>query len=144
MTAPLITGDLVTTTWLNEVERRKPTGATVATSQTTTSTSYADLATVGPAVTVTTGTSALVIISADLTAPAGDNAFMSVAVSGASTVAAADSKALKMTNTNTSQKSRVMLITGLTAGSNTFTAKYRVGSGTGTFVYRELVVVPFD
>jgi hypothetical protein len=36
----------------------------------------------------------------------------------------------------------VALHTDLTPGSNTFTAKYRVASGTGTFLSRRIVVFP--
>jgi hypothetical protein len=32
--------------------------------------------------------------------------------------------------------------TGLTSGANTFTAVYKVDAGTGTFLDRELVVIP--
>ena len=66
--------------------------AEVLTSQTTTSTSYTDLATVGPAVTVTTGTSAIVLITTQASPSVqGPNACMSCAVSGATTIAASDS-----------------------------------------------------
>jgi hypothetical protein len=34
------------------------------------------------------------------------------------------------------------LFTGLTAGSNTFTMQYKVGSNTGSFQRRELLVIP--
>jgi hypothetical protein len=36
--------------------------------------------------------------------------------------------------------SRLVLLTGLTAGSNTFTLKYRVGGGTGNFYDRDIIV----
>jgi len=63
--------------------------ATVATSQTTSSATYTDLATAGPAVTVTTGTKALVIVTTAFRDTGGTNnlAWMSYAVSGATTVA---------------------------------------------------------
>ncbi len=34
------------------------------------------------------------------------------------------------------------LVTGLTAGSNTFTQQYKVNGGTGTFANRRLLVIP--
>lgn len=117
--------------------------AVVATSQTTTSTSYTDLATSGPAVTVTTGTKALVILSALLKGnAAGDTAFMSFAVSGATTISAADTIALGTNDTGSArpyQSSFATRVT-LTAGSNTFTAKYRTAT-TGTFANREIIVI---
>lgn len=148
MTAQLAFGQLVTTTWLNEVERRYPRGASVATEQTTISTTYADLATVGPAVTVTTGTSALVIISSFINNDTVNTlTFAGVAVSGATTRAADDTSAMQNEVSAGFQGARVSVIhlfTGLTAGSNTFTMKYRVGGGTGRYRNRHLVVIPQD
>lgn len=118
-----------------------PKAAVVATSQTTTSTTYADLSTTGPAVTILTGTSALVTVGGNLVpSGAGTFAIMSFAVSGASTVAAADATAAA-TETDNLNISKQSLITGLTAGANTFTAKYRVVSGTGTFQRRTISAV---
>jgi hypothetical protein len=113
-------------------------GARVATAQSTSSTTYTDLTTSGPAVTVTTGTSALVTVGATVT---GDEGNMSFAVSGASTVAADDTRAL-VSAINVSL-SRQIVLTGLTAGSNTFTAKYRSLSGvdTPTFANRDISVI---
>jgi hypothetical protein len=112
--------------------------ATVATDQTTTSTSYVDLATAGPAVTVTTGTKALVSIKASMAnGAASTGQLMGVAVSGATTLAASDTYAAgyKYIATVNFQPvfAATFLIEGLTAGSNTFTAKYR--SATGDTVY---------
>lgn len=150
MTTQLTTGQLVTTTWLNEVERRKPTGATVATSETGTMTAFTGTqpATAGPTVTVTTGTSALVYIYASLSnSNAGGLALMGFAISGATTVAASDAFAIQAQLDSAGQTFRIgatFLVTGLTAGSNTFTAKYRVNAGTGTFADRRLIVIPQD
>ena len=117
--------------------------AVVATSQSTTSTSYTDLATSGPAVTVTTGTKALVILSAKVNGNAsGDTAFMSFAVSGATTISAADTIALGSNDTSSArpyQSSFATRVT-LTAGSNTFTAKYRAATN-ATFANREIIVI---
>lgn len=130
-------------------------GAAVATAQATSSTSYGDLTTAGPAVTVNTGTSAIVILSAAI-----DNtnekawAAMSCAVSGASTIAAADANAfahrqLEHSGTITAagqeivQASFAYVENGLTPGSNTFTAKYRaITAGTATFQRRAITVIP--
>ena len=73
-----------------------PSSGVVATSQTTTSASYTDLSTSGPAVTATvSGTSALVMLTANISnSTVGSNCFMGVDISGATTVAAADTRAL--------------------------------------------------
>jgi hypothetical protein len=116
--------------------------ATVATNQTTTSQSYTDLATAGPAVTLTTGTKALVIMSSYSVVGTGDNAFTSFAVSGATTIAATDNYAISQSGTNRQSVSRATCLTTLTAGSNTFTMKYRgSGGGTGDFANREIIVI---
>ena len=123
-----------------------PTSATdtVTTSQGTTSGSFTDLATVGPSVTITTGTKALVILTSYLQQPNGWEAFMGYAVSGATTISATTAKCLQMRMQNSGnaniQASMVDSVT-LTAGSNTFTAKYASASGTATFQYREITVI---
>lgn len=144
------TGDVLTVTgglpvWAAPVAT-PPAGfvAKVATSQNTTSTSYTDLATSGPAVTLTTGTKALVIITcASANSDINRTCYMSYAVSGATTIAASDSVAAVNQNggqTATMRYSAVSVPT-LTAGSNTFTAKYQVNAGTGSFVDREIFVI---
>jgi hypothetical protein len=123
--------------------------AYVGTKQNTTSSSYTDLTTSGPAVTLTTGTKALVIVSFEGTNRAANrSAWMSFAVSGATTVAATDTNALKITQSTLDwepfRASSATLVTGLTAGSNTFTAKYRsdtITTCTADFAYREILVV---
>ncbi len=80
-----------------------------------------------------------------------DTCSMSFTVSGASTVAAADAKSLRLNDdaNTTHQASGSYLVTGLTAGSNTFTAVYKAnndqggGNNTCTFSNRNIVVVPW-
>lgn len=140
-------GQYFVATGANALVARSMSTASVSATQTTTSASYTDLSTVGPAVTVTSGTRVLVMFSAviqNATANAGSR--MSVAVSGASTVAASDSIALIVDGqaaSNSASLSVATLFTGLTAGSNTFTAKYMASSGTGSFGTRRIVAVPF-
>lgn len=121
-----------------------PATTTVATSQTTTSTSYTDLATAGPAATVTIGANglALVIITGKLFNSGVNDTFMGYAVSGANTVAATDTTAQVVNSTPGQRNSTMSLLTGLTPGSTTFTAKYRVAAGTGTFSDRNIIVIP--
>ena len=122
----------------------RPSGATVATSETRTSTSFGDLATPGPAVTVETGTAAEITLYGQIAQDTnGQFSVMGFAVSGASTVAAADSSAIGRSDTGVVIKGgATFLVAGLTAGSNTFTAKYRVTGGTGTFQDRKITVKP--
>lgn len=122
--------------------------ANVDTSETTTSTTYTDLTTAGPAVTVVTGTKALVMVRGGLDQSVGTGVpRMAFAVSGATTRVAADSEALGTygvaggTPTGYVAASQFVLVTGLTAGSNTFTAKYRTTAGTGRFENRGIYVI---
>lgn len=149
-TAPAVattTSRLLVTDGANQVAERAPDSDFETASESTTSTSYTDLTTAGPTVTVTTGTRAIVIVSAEMNnSSAGNTCFMSYAVSGSSTISAFDSNAVMFESDPASQiivASRVSLESGLTAGSNTFTSKYRVAGGTGIFDNREIIVIPF-
>jgi len=107
----------------------------VGTSEGTTSTTYTDLATVGPSVTMTTGTSVLVIFTAGAAKPGGsaNTSLVSVAVSGATTVAATDGNSGSASPPAAGFVFAIpgmVVLTGLTAGSNTFTLKYRLDGGT--------------
>jgi len=102
----------------------------VVTSQTTTSTTYADLATVGPTATIEHGTSVEVTIGAQILNSTNTiSALMSFAISGANTRAATDDVAVGISNNTLIWGSRTVLLTGLTPGVSTFTAKYRVNGG---------------
>jgi hypothetical protein len=124
--------------------------ASVATAETTTSPTYTDLATTGPAVTATISATtpgsgrALVSVTSGTQATNGSTSmFMSFAVSGATTMAATDTRALVLLGNNLQQASASFVVTGLNAGSTTFTAKYKVsGSGTATFSNRSIWVIP--
>lgn len=139
-------------TGLYSIAERVITTANVDTLETTTSTSYANLATVGPTVTVQSGTKAIVIIGgrigANTNTAGAPSTKMSWACSGATTVAAVDDWAAGYVhpsagaNQEVVYTSRWWLATGLNAGSNTFQAKYAVSSGTGSFMFRSIHVLP--
>jgi hypothetical protein len=136
-------------TGLNSIAERTSSTDIVETSQTTTSTTYADLATVGPTVTVTTGVFALILVTGDITNnTAGESGRMTFEVSGASTVTPLDARALRVTIPSVTGagnvRSSVLTAFGtLTAGVNVFTAKYRASGGTATFANRRLTVLPY-
>lgn len=142
-------GSIFVATGANAIAERIISSATVATSQTTTSASFTDLATVGPAVTVTTGTSAIVVVTASLNNnTSGGGARVDFEVSGATSRAASDATALIHVTAAANQGHRASAIThvtGLTPGSNIFTMKYRIpptGGGTATINDRHLIVIP--
>ena len=119
--------------------------ATLATEETTTSDTYTDLATPGPAVTVTTGTKVLVILTGRLKNDTTNGfAYMGYAVSGSTTTAATDNTAIWLQRGNTQGNFRASAASRITvtAGSNTFTSKYRTSAGsTSEFGYREIFVM---
>ena len=119
----------------------------VGTDQSTTSTSYTDLATT-QSVTLTTGTKVLVLFNMGLYSnTANQSAMASIAVSGATTTSASDDWSLKLRNdsSNVSQDWIIGRSTVLTctAGSNTFTLKFKStsASATANFYNRELIVI---
>lgn len=146
------TGEVVTASTMNTyIEANlaflgNQASAAVATQQGTASNSYTDLATVGPSVTITTMTTAIVFVSATMQNPAGQNVYMGFAVSGASSIAASDANAASIGvagSTITARFSMVVSLTGLTPGSNILTAKYRTdGATSANWSGRNLAVIP--
>lgn len=138
-------GRIFVATGANAIAERQIATATVATSQSTTTTSYTDLTTVGPSQAVTTGANAIALISSEIASDtSGARSFVGVAVSGATTVAASDDDCLRYQAAsafNSHRGTTAVMFTSLTPGSNTFTMKYRVDSGTGTFQRRRLIVI---
>lgn len=118
--------------------------ATVSTAETKTGGTYGDLATSGPAVTITTGTKALVLVNATFTNnTSGGSSVMGFAVSGATTVAAGDTAGIITASVGNALIASGSAVATLTAGSNTFTAKYRAAGGdVATFQNRVITVIP--
>ena len=107
--------------------------------QSTTSTSYVSLATVDE-VTVTTGTKALVSITSGIakTGSATPDSWVSFSISGATTLAAANNPygiQFQMSDAvgGSFQFSGCWVVTGLTAGSNKFTMKFKDAAGGTTY-----------
>ena len=116
----------------------------VATSETTSSATYTALTT-AQSVTLTTGTKVMVIVGAGLhVSTAEERAFMSYAISGATTSAASDDYAAVVCSTtafDNDQSSYVSYRT-VTAGSNTFTAEFKQSaSSTLTARNRSIIVI---
>ena len=112
------------------------------TGRTTASTSYVAL-TGAPSVTITTGTKAIMWITARMSNNGGSNrSWLSCAVSSATTIAASDAVSVEIDNTNAGEETRLGMahIYTLTAGSNVFTLNARVAAGTGTFENQSLIV----
>ena len=118
-------------------------------SASTTSTSYVTTLTgdtTAVSVTLVTGTTALVQMGAQFannTATA--STYLSISVSGATTLAASDVNGMRFQvgDSYTKMISRYRVLSGLTAGTNTFTLNYRcsTSAATSSFDSRDLIVV---
>lgn len=138
-------GRIFVATGANTIAERSIGTASIVTAENTTGTSYGNLTTLGPQITITTGAQAVAFLSAEVSNnTAGNRCFVSVAVSGASTVAASDDDCLKYQawgNNANHRGSAAIMFTGLTPGANTFTMQYKVDGGTGTFQRRRLILI---
>jgi hypothetical protein len=119
--------------------------ATVAANETTVSTSFTNLTTTGPEVTITTGTKALVIVTANFSNDTLDqNSYMDFEISGATSRSASTTTVLTVSAAGNNRpfiRASCANLMTVTAGSNTFTAKYRVTGGTGRFLDRTIFVM---
>lgn len=125
--------------------------ATTATEETTTSTSYADLSTVGPSISYSPGATQTVLLLYGCycsNSSVGNTTFVTPVISGATTLAAADSNAARLRPTGTSGQEVVsisrMMLTTLSSGANTIKLQYRVEGGTGSFGSRFLIMIPLS
>jgi len=118
----------------------------VGTLQTTTSTTYVDLTTVGPTcvLTLPAARRVLVFIKAQCrqTTTTPNRVYMSVALTGATVGAAPDLRAVSHNGNGQGESYASVAFVDCVAGTTTFTAKYRVVGGTGEFSSRTLVVIP--
>lgn len=139
-------GSLFLDTGLNSISEMKPGYAEVLTNQGTSSSSYVDLATVGPTVTLDTNTSVLLFIAAniDTSTTSGVQALIGLEISGATTVAVANRMISAQNNGNFMNLTHFERLNILTPGLNTFKLKYQSQGGTvqANFVNRRLLVVP--
>lgn len=148
------TGRLFVSTGANTLAERVPTVVRVTGGpQTTGSATFTDLVTTGPTISsLATGTNAIFAVSAFiLNTTAGQGGYMGVNVSGASTISADVTRALRIMSGGASELSKQSYVgmfssvagAALTAGNNTFKAQYSVvASGTASFDERELLVIP--
>lgn len=141
-------GQLAVATGANAIAARTCPSDIVSAAEAVVATSYGNISggTVGPTITVTTGAYCFVVLSCQLSNTTGGAAsYMSYTISGATTQAAADSTALYYESSNAGDiiGMSVIIPNSLTAGSNTFQAKYKVGAGNGTFGSRRMAILNF-
>jgi hypothetical protein len=119
----------------------------VTTGQATTSTTYTGLTT-AQTITMTTGTKALVLLSYNSNQERDIFTYASVAVSGATTIAASDANSANFQQVGvggyTGTASTAIPLT-LTAGSNTFTMQFKNSSSASvTYSYRAMTVIAYS
>jgi hypothetical protein len=119
---------------------------TVNTVETTASTTYTNLATVGPQPTVTVSSFVIIGITAKMANnTSGQSSFASYRVSGASVSASSDTVSVQtlVASTVANIRASAVMMLPVAAGASTFTMEYRVTAGTGTFEARHSFVIPF-
>ena len=128
----------------------------VATEETTTSTSYTDLSTAGPSVTITVPTNGFVKVFAEvqMKTSAGTcrvGLYEATDLSTPADILASTATDYETRRTTPSVDTGLTTITRAgsldfpaTAGSRTYTLKYKTSSGTASFKARKLWVVAFD
>lgn len=131
---------------VNSIAERLPAESAVTTSETTTSVTPADLTTPGPTVTATTGPNAIIFFRAGVSnSTAGATAIAGYDTSGATTLASNIARAISSDGLAANSRIRVgttVFTDELTAGVNIFKMQYWVSGGTGTFIHRQISVLP--
>ncbi len=123
----------------------KSANNTVSTQESTASTSYTDLSTSGPAVTLASvGNQALVTVRTQVFGSTATfiTGHMGFTVSGATSRAAADSDSLGMQCNNAAGGNWITgsQLISINAGTNTYTAKYKAVNGTAVYAARRIWV----
>lgn len=153
-TAPakaLNSGSLIVSAGNNTVVERTPQVDFNFSSGTTSSTTYTNLSggtSVGPSITFTSGGIAFVSISCRISNnTAGQTSFVGIERSGTDSAVATEENAIQFKTSSSNQHIQASFCTiydaGHNPGSHTFTMKYKVSGGTGTFDNRIITVIPF-
>lgn len=142
-TTSAFAGLFVPTGTANQIAERRILDDIVDTNQNTGSTTYTDLSTTGPQITITTGAFMLVFIAAKIeTTVSGESARASFSIGGASSIAATDARGLLNQNTaNYEIRVGVTALMAVTPGANIPTMEYRVSAGTGEFGNRRMIAI---
>ena len=92
---------------------------------------------------MTTGTQVLVFTNTEVSTASGRYVFADFAISGATTRAATDDTCVKAGDDTNAVQFRIGVanLMTVTAGSNTFTMKYRTNAGSSSFLNRTITVV---
>lgn len=140
-------GQFFVSTGLNAIAARSFESDAILTSESTSSTTYTNLATLGPQVSLQAGTRAMVFINCEIrnnTANAVSR--VSVEVNSSGDIQGPDDSISiaqgGVTANNPLRAGISLMFEALNSGNNVFTMKYRAVAGTATFSNRELIVIP--
>lgn len=139
----LTVGDYFVSTGNNSIAARRPIDSFIGTAQTTASTTYTDLATVGPGVTAQVDAFAFLFYGAEVTNATNTQNFMAIEVAGGVLPANDNYSMSVQSGGGATKKYGNFLRLNLSPGVYTITAKYRVGGGTATFSQRSLALLNF-
>lgn len=134
-------------TGANTLAERFASGTFQGAAETTVSTTYTNLTTIGPAVTATHGGTIIIFFSATLSNnTVNGQSLVGYDSTGTYVSSASDASSIRFTSPTANAvmaASQVFVVPGTPAGTTTFTLKYRVTAGTGTFNDRRVQVLPF-
>jgi hypothetical protein len=129
-------------TGTNAIAERAILQSEILTQETSTRTTYGNITTTGPVVTITTGTQAIISTTAQMFNSGANNMYMCYRVSGATTSASIDDRALAFqAGAGDQLRATCTTLQTLTAGSNVLTAEYKTTAGTGTWDDRRLLAM---
>jgi len=126
----------------NTIAERAILDQVIDTLESTAVTTYTNLATDGPTVTMTTGVKALVWHTAQCSNSGVGSALTSFEITGATTTVASDARCIQSDGVAAATwRFGTTSLMATTPGSNTFHMQYKAGSGTATFQKRRMIVM---
>lgn len=127
----------------DKVSLSPQTSTFIAGTETTTSTTYVDLATTTDTITVTVGANGVLLVGYDcgFFNSGSNNGYCTFSLSGSNTLVAADKYSITWPGTAEGHIGGSFMVTGLSSGSTTVKMKYRVTGGTGSFNSRQIWAV---
>lgn len=135
-------GRIIVTNGVNIITERVIADDVVEAADTTTSTSYVNLANPGPQVVVTTGPLSLVWINAQISNSGTSTSAASIDISLATVSGPVSGRAILCDGgSGAANRYGVCNLLGVNSGSNRYTMQYLVTGGTGTFQKRRMQVM---
>lgn len=126
----------------NSINERAILQSEILTQETSTRTTYGNITTTGPTVTITTGTQAIISVTAQMFNSGANNMYTSYGITGATTSVSIDDRALAFQAGAGDQiRATCTTLQTLTAGSNVLKAEYKTTAGTGTWDDRRILAM---